>query len=119
MSDKHLSSKFEADLHLLSTRLREMGGLVESQVARAMEALTTFDLASVEQVIEGEHRLNAMEIEIDEEVSNIIVRRQPAAGALRRLMATSSPTFAHLAPPRRGRLAGTWRKYWISLDSWP
>jgi len=89
MSDKHLSSKFEADLHLLSTRLLEMGGLVESQVARAMEAVTTFDLALVEQVIEGEHRLNAMEIEIDEEVSNIIVRRQPAARDLRLLMATS------------------------------
>src|ERR1700693_4851661 len=89
MSDKHLSSGFEADLHLLSTRLLEMGGLVESQVARAMKALTTFDLALVEQVIEGEHRLNAMEIEIDEEVSNIIVRRQPAARDLRLLMATS------------------------------
>src|SRR6202049_4080542 len=89
MSDKHLSSKFEADLHLLSTRLLEMGGLVELQVARGMEALTTFDLAPVEQVIEGEHRLNAMEIEIDEEVSNIIVRRQPAARDLRLLMATS------------------------------
>src|ERR1700736_6857429 len=89
MSDKHLSSGFEADLHLLSTRLLEMGGLVELQVARAMEALTTFDLAPVEQVIEGEHRLNAMECEIDEEVSNIIVRRQPAARDLRLLMATS------------------------------
>jgi phosphate transport system protein len=89
MSDKHLSSGFEADLHLLSTRLLEMGGLVESQVARAMDALTTFDLALVEQVIEGEHHLNAMEIEIDEEVSNIIVRRQPAARDLRLLMATS------------------------------
>jgi phosphate transport system protein len=89
MSDKHLSSKFEADLHLLSTRLLEMGGLVESQVARAMEAVTTFDLALVEQVIEGEHRLNAMEIEIDEEVCNIIARRQPAARDLRLLMATS------------------------------
>ena len=89
MSDKHISSKFDGDLILLSTRLLEMGGLVESQVARAMAALTTFDLALVEQVIEGEHRLNAMEIEIDEEVSNIIVRRQPAARDLRLLMATS------------------------------
>ena len=89
MSNKHLSSGFEADLHLLSTRLLEMGGLVELQVARAMEALTTFDLALVEQVIEGEHRLNAMEIEIDEVVSNIIARRQPAARDLRLLMATS------------------------------
>src|ERR1700688_3048668 len=89
MSDKHLSSGFEADLHLLSTRLLEMGGLVESQVARAMKALTTFDLAPVEQVTEGERRLNAMEIEIDEEVSNVIARRQPAARDLRLLMATS------------------------------
>src|SRR6202051_2239764 len=89
MSNKHLSSGFEADLHLLSTRLLEMGGLVELQVARAMEALTTLDLALVEQVIEGERRLNAMEIEIDEVVSNIIARRQPAARDLRLLMATS------------------------------
>ena len=89
MSDKHLSSKFEGDLHLLSTRLLEMGGLVESQLAQAMQALNAFDLAIVEQVIEGERRLNAMEIEIDEVVSNIIARRQPAARDLRLLMATS------------------------------
>jgi phosphate transport system protein len=89
MSDKHLSSKFEADLHLLSTRLLEMGGLVESQIALAMDALNTWDVALVEQVIEGERRLNAMEIEIDEVVSNIIARRQPAARDLRLLMATS------------------------------
>jgi phosphate transport system protein len=75
----HISSKFDADLNLLSTRLLEMGGLVESQIALAMEALNTWDLALVEQVIEGERRLNAMEIEIDEAVSNIIARQQPAA----------------------------------------
>ena len=89
MSDKHLSSKFDADLNLLSTRLLEMGGLVESQIAHAMEALNTFDLALVEQVIKGERRLNAMEIEIDEDVTNIIARRQPAARDLRLLMAAS------------------------------
>jgi phosphate transport system protein len=89
MSDKHLSSGFVADLHLLSTRLLEMGGLVESQIALAMEALNTWDVALVERVIEAERRLNAMEIEIDEAVSNIIARRQPAARDLRLLMATS------------------------------
>jgi phosphate transport system protein len=51
--------------------------------------LNTFDLRLVEQVLQGEHRLNAMEIEIDEEVSNIIVRRQPTARDLRLLMAAS------------------------------
>ena len=89
MSDKHLSSKFDADLVLLSTRLLEMGGLVESQIALAMEVVNTFDLPLVERVLEGERRLNAMEIEIDEVVSNIIARRQPAARDLRLLMATS------------------------------
>ncbi|MGF6758898.1 phosphate signaling complex protein PhoU [Paraburkholderia sp. GAS334] len=89
MSDMHLSSGFDSDLKLLSTRLLEMGGLVESQIARAMEALNTFDLALVEQVIEDERRLNAMEIEIDEEVSNVIARRQPTARDLRLLMGAS------------------------------
>ena len=89
MSDKHISSKFDADLILLSTRLLEMGGLVESQIALAMEVVNTFDLPLVELVLEGERRLNAMEIEIDEVVSNIIARRQPAARDLRLLMATS------------------------------
>lgn len=89
MSDKHLSSRFDFDLDLLLTRLLEMGGLVEAQIACAIETLNTFDLRLVEQVLQGEHRLNAMEIEIDEEVSNIIVRRRPTARDLRLLMAAS------------------------------
>jgi phosphate transport system protein len=89
MPDKHLSSKFDADLNLLLSRLLEMGGLVESQIAYALEALKEFDTVLVDQVLEGEHRLNDMEIKIDEEVTNIIARRQPAARDLRFLMATS------------------------------
>ncbi|NYH21734.1 phosphate signaling complex protein PhoU [Paraburkholderia bryophila] len=89
MSDKHLSSQFDADLNLVSKRLLEMGGLVEQQITRAMQALDTFDLDIVEQVMMDEHRLNEMEIQIDEELSNIIARRQPAARDLRLLMAAS------------------------------
>ena len=89
MSDKHTSSTFDGDLKRLTGRLLEMGGLVELQIASAMDALDTFDLPLVEQVLEGERRLNTMEVEIDEEVSNVIARRQPAARDLRFLMATS------------------------------
>ncbi len=89
MPDKHLSSQFDADLTLLATRLLEMGGLVESQITHAIDALNTFDMELVERVVEGERRLNAMEIEIDEEISNVIARRQPAARDLRLLMAAS------------------------------
>ncbi len=66
-----------------------MGGLVESQITHAIDALNTFDMELVERVVEGERRLNAMEIEIDEEISNVIARRQPAARDLRLLMAAS------------------------------
>ncbi|TCF96405.1 phosphate transport system regulatory protein PhoU [Paraburkholderia strydomiana] len=89
MPEKHLSSRFDADLELLSTKLLEMGGLVEAQTAKALAVLNEFDSALVDDVLDGEHRLNAMEIALDEEVSQVIARRQPAARDLRFLMATS------------------------------
>jgi phosphate transport system protein len=87
--DKHISSQFDADLEHLSSRFFEMGGLVESQLTDAMAALSYFDMGLVEKVIDEEHRLNAMEVEIDAECSNIIARRQPIASDLRRLLALS------------------------------
>ena len=89
MSDKHLSSQFDADLNAVSSKVLEMGGLVESQIINAMQALNTFDMEIVEAVIQAETRLNTMVVEIDEECSNIIARRQPAARDLRLLMAIS------------------------------
>ncbi|CAN7426328.1 phosphate signaling complex protein PhoU [Caballeronia sp. LjRoot34] len=89
MSDKHLSSQFDADLNAVSSKVLEMGGLVESQIIKAMQALNTFDMDIVEEVVLAETRLNTMEVEIDEECSNIIARRQPAARDLRLLMAIS------------------------------
>jgi len=89
MVEKHLSSQFDADLNLLSTRMLEMGGMVESQIADALEVAGDYDLLLVERVLAAERRINSMEIEIDEEISNIIARRQPTARDLRLLMATS------------------------------
>ncbi|EKS72993.1 MULTISPECIES: phosphate signaling complex protein PhoU [Caballeronia] len=89
MSDKHLSSQFDADLNAVSSKVLEMGGLVESQIIAAMQALNEFDIGIADQVIAAEARLNMMEVEIDEECSNIIARRQPAARDLRLLMAIS------------------------------
>jgi phosphate transport system protein len=44
-------------------------------------------MASLERVIETDHRVNAMEVELDEACSHIIARRQPAAGDLRLIIA--------------------------------
>ncbi len=89
MSDKHISSQFDAELSAISTRVLEMGGLVESQVVQAVQALTTFSGESAARVLEAEQRVNAMEVEIDRDLSAIIARRQPTARDLRLLIAVS------------------------------
>jgi phosphate transport system protein len=89
MTDKHLSTQFDAELSGISTRVLEMGGLVESQVAQAIYALTNFSGETASQVLAQEERVNAMEVEIDRDLSTIIARRQPTARDLRLLIAVS------------------------------
>ena len=95
MTDKHLSTQFDAELSGLSTRVLEMGGLVEAQVAQAMQALSDFSSESADEVLAKEGRVNSMEIEIDSDLSSIIARRQPTARDLRLLIAISK-TIANL-----------------------
>jgi phosphate transport system protein len=87
--DKHLSTQFDAELSGVSSRVLEMGGLVEAQVAQALYALTHFSGETATQVLATEERVNLMEIEIDRDLSAIIARRQPTARDLRLLIAVS------------------------------
>lgn len=89
MVDKHLSTQFDAELSGISTRVLEMGGLVEAQVAQAVQALGDFSAESADEVLAREGRVNTMEIEIDRDLSTIIARRQPTARDLRLLIAIS------------------------------
>ncbi len=89
MSDKHISTQFDAELSGISSRVLEMGGLVESQVVQALFALTQFNIEIASQVLREEERVNQMEIEIDRDLSAIIARRQPTARDLRLLIAIS------------------------------
>ncbi|HSX95026.1 MAG TPA: phosphate signaling complex protein PhoU [Hydrogenophaga sp.] len=92
MSDKHLSSQFDAELNSISTNVLEMGGLVESQLHQAVYALVNMSLESALQVEENESRINQMELTIDHEIISTIGRRQPTARDLRFLMAISRTT---------------------------
>ena len=89
MSDKHLSTQFDADLSGISARVLEMGGLVEAQVVQAVHALTTFNSDIAAEVLQIEERVNQMEVAIDRDLSAIIARRQPTARDLRLLIAVS------------------------------
>jgi len=82
----HISKQFDAELESVRSRVLQMGGLVEDQIIRAMEALAAGDMAQIDKVIADDHRVNAMEVELDELCSHIIARRQPAAVDLRLLI---------------------------------
>lgn len=87
MTDKdHISKQFDAELESVRSQVLQMGGFVEQQIEQAIEALTSGREDLIEQVIANDHRVNAMEVSIDETCNQIIARRQPAAGDLRLIM---------------------------------
>lgn len=85
-NSEHTSKRFDADLEAVRMRVLQMGGMVEEQIEQAIEALTSGNKVLIERVISNDHRVNAMEVSIDEICGQIIARRQPTAGDLRMIM---------------------------------
>jgi len=83
---KHISKQFDADLKSVQMNVLQMGGLVEEQIEHAVKALTTANKDLMEQVVVDDHRVNEMEVSIDEICSQIIARRQPTASDLRMII---------------------------------
>lgn len=84
---RHISHQYNEELEQVLTRAMNMGGLVEDQLAHALEALVDGDSERGEQVITSDYRVNAAEVELDETCTHIIARRQPAASDLRLVLA--------------------------------
>src|SRR5499427_4722390 len=89
MASEHISKQYDSELETLRSGVLKMGGLVESQIRSAIDAFATGNQESINQVIETETRVNECELSIDNDCSHIIVKRQPAAGDLRLIMAIS------------------------------
>ena len=85
----HSFKQFDAELETLRARVMQMGGLVQTQIMTAIDAFIAGDLDRMEKVIADDHRVNGLEVTIDEECAQIIVKRQPAANDLRMVMAVS------------------------------
>lgn len=84
---QHISRRFNEELEELRTDVLRMGGLVESQLDSAIEAITAGDSAMGLRVADEDYRVNEMEVAIDEECSRILAMRAPAAGDLRLIVA--------------------------------
>ena len=82
----HISRQYNEELEDIRTRVLQMGGLVEKHTEQALIALLKGDAELGETVSTNDYLVNKMEVEIDEECSQIIARRQPAASDLRLVM---------------------------------
>ncbi len=74
---------FDEELAELKTKLLRMAGLVEDQIDKALAALVTRDSILAHDVIERDHKVNAFDVEIDEDCIQLLALHQPAARDLR------------------------------------
>jgi len=74
---------FDEELAELKTKLVRMAGLAEDQIDKSLAALVTRDSTLARQVIERDHKVNALDVEIDEDCIRLLALHQPAARDLR------------------------------------
>lgn len=85
---EHTSKQFELELDDLRSALLAMGGIVEAQLERALQAIASGDADIVDVVVKEDARVNAMQVDIDRKAMEIIAKRQPAAVDLRQILCT-------------------------------
>ena len=86
MQSEHTFKQYDAELESVRAKVLEMGGLVEQQIVNALDALVNINPKLAAEVMEADNRVNSLEVQVDEDCSHIIARRQPAAGDLRMIM---------------------------------
>ncbi|MBT8065439.1 MAG: phosphate signaling complex protein PhoU [Gammaproteobacteria bacterium] len=84
---QHISQQFNEELEEVRSKVLQMGGIVEEQLQLAVRALVEGNVDMAADVIHNDYRINALEVDIDEECTRIVARRQPAASDLRLVMA--------------------------------
>lgn len=83
----HISRRFNKDLEDLRNTVLAMGGLVETQLSRAIAAIVSGDSELGLAVANDDYKVNNFEVSIDEECSRILATRAPTAGDLRLIVA--------------------------------
>ncbi len=83
----HIHSRYNAELEGIRTGVLQMGGLVEQQLQNGVKAIVGGDSRLGEEVARQDHKVNAMEVAIDEDCSRILATRAPTASDLRLIVA--------------------------------
>lgn len=83
---QHISRQFNEELEDVRSKVLYMGGIVETQLANALKVLLDDQTELARDVIDSDATVNSLEVDIDEECTRIVARRQPAATDLRLVM---------------------------------
>lgn len=89
---QHTSGQFNEELEEIRTALMEMGGMVESQVSKAVRAIVNSDADLANEVIAGEQEIDEKELYLDDCCAKVILKRQPTASDLRLVLSVSRVT---------------------------
>lgn len=110
---EHIVSSYEDELTQLASAISSMGGVVETALSDAVDALIKLDHASAQQIIEADIKVDEMQRNIDETAVSMIARRQPMAADLRLIVAS-----VHVANDleRVGDMAKTIARRTIEID---
>jgi phosphate transport system protein len=87
MSTEHIVKSFDDELKQLSQMVAQMGGLAESQLQAAIEALVARDAEGAARVVQGDVRIDQLERQIGNQTIRMLALRQPMAQDLRQVVA--------------------------------
>jgi phosphate transport system protein len=87
MVSEHIIKSYDEELQRLDNIITQMGGLAESQLAAAIDAITKRDSDFASEVIENDSRIDALERDTESLVMRLLALRQPMARDLRQSIA--------------------------------
>ena len=83
----HTVRSFTEQLDTLSSRVAQMGGLAEAQLAAAIDAIAKRDSGLAERAVGGDIRIDEVQQEIEDKALKLLALRQPMAVDLRETLA--------------------------------
>jgi len=83
MANDHILKRFDQELERLNATINEMGGLTESQFAKALTAVREHDTKTAEEVIADDPKVDALDQTVQEQTVKLLALRQPMANDLR------------------------------------
>src|SRR5712672_3447809 len=87
MASEHIIKSYDEELRKLSNTITEMGGLAESQLAAAIEAVVRRDSELAANVVEGDVKVDSLQRDLDNLAIRLLALRQPMARDLREVFA--------------------------------